>query len=137
MLVDGILRNEDTGGGRITIDGAPEFVFLGPTNDLNLADDPNDSIGFSWRGRDPEATATVRLGIDVDLDSDQHASGNEIYIHETTLGAEEDDAEFIWDGNDDGGERVAAGTYRVFALIDDSVNAVLQVELSNALITVE
>jgi hypothetical protein len=122
LVVAGAVEDTVTATGHITIDGQPEFAFTEPATDTSLPS--GGSVTISWTARDPEGTAKAKLGLDPDLD---HASGNEIFIDEVTLPADSTPGQFAWTGNDTSNAAVPAGTYNVFALVDDASNPVLVV----------
>jgi len=117
----------------VTIDGAPTFAFELPSADTTLTLDGSDTVAIRWSAGDPEGTATARIGIDPDTD---HGSGNETYIAERTLPADEAPETLEWDGTDVDGSDADTGTYNLFALVDDEVNAFQTIE-GLARITVE
>jgi flagellar hook assembly protein FlgD len=103
--------------GKITVDVPPTFKFTEPTENASLAQDQTLTIG--WNGSDPEANGKVTIGLDLDAD---HTSGNELFLHEATLGKDASDDSFDWDGKDLTGNTVDPGTYNLFALVSDDVN---------------
>jgi len=112
----GATFRESTASGKITLNGPPTFEFTGPTDDATLV--PDDGITISWIARDPEGSGTVQIGIDP---GPGHQTGNEVILAEENLPATEDVGSLVWDGTDKDGSRVDAGTYYLFALVDDGV----------------
>jgi flagellar hook assembly protein FlgD len=70
---------EATAVGRITVDAPPILEFTAPPGDVTF--DPNKTLSIEWQAHDESATG--RLGLDPDT---EHGSGNEIYIHDFTVG---------------------------------------------------
>jgi len=68
-------------------------------------------------GSDAEDAGTFTIGLDPDTD---HASGNEVFIHEGTLTTDAGNDSFSWEGDDLAGDLVAAGTYHLFAFVGDT-----------------
>ncbi len=119
IVADGQVKHEATAGGQITVDGEPRFTFLEPAEDASVPED--EQVTLTWEAVDAEGDATARIGIDSDAD---HASGNEIFIHDVTLEDEATQGTFAWDGTDADSARLAIGSYYLFAIVDDKVNAV-------------
>jgi hypothetical protein len=120
-----------TAAGRITIDEFPNFEFTEPAENATFTQG-GDALTISWNAVDPEGTGKLTIGLDSDADPE---SGNEIFIHEGTIGATEAEDSFDWSGKDLLGEDVAPGIYDLFALVSDEVNAEQAVE-ANVQITV-
>jgi len=119
--------DEDTAPGRITINTPPSFDFTEPTEDTELVEpDPNDpnapeeaTITIRWTAFDPDGDGTAQIGIDPDLD---HESGNEITIAERSIAASSGFETLEWTGTGTDGQRVAADTYYLYALVSDGIN---------------
>ena len=108
---------ESTGPGQVTVNEPPTFEFTEPSSPETV--DSSGTVTISWTGGDANGDGTARLGIDLDTD---HESGNEIFISEQSLPVEAGDGIFDWNGNDDSGDRVDAGTYNLFAVVGDGAN---------------
>ncbi|MFH1746469.1 MAG: hypothetical protein ABIG44_05425 [Planctomycetota bacterium] len=108
---------QTTAAGRITIDAAPTLEFTQPTEDAEFTS--ADGITIGWTAQDPEGTGQALFGLDLDLN---HFNGDELFIHEANIPAEESDGTFDWDGTDLSGNSVEPGTYYLFALLDDNLN---------------
>lgn len=106
-----------TAPGRITIDAFPSFDFLLPGRDRVFEN--MDSLTISWTGADPEGAADVTIGLDPDSD---HQSGNEVFIHETTLDDSGVGGSIDWTGDSLLNKPVKPGKYLLFAFISDAVN---------------
>ncbi len=135
-LVAGIERGSDVTDGTISIDGAPTFAFVAPTTPVTV--EPEGMVTIEYRADDPEGVGSVQIGIDPDQD---HESGNEQTLETRDLLAEDPNdpnaTEMIeWDGADADGERVDAGEYFVFAIVDDEAHPIL-VEEAAGVVTVE
>jgi flagellar hook assembly protein FlgD len=136
--------DEGTAPGQITINTLPSFEFTEPTEDAELVEqeDPNDpnappgpaSITIRWTAFDPDGDATAQIRIDPndpfdpddpnlpdEPDTDRE-SGDEITIAEISIPTTAGFDSLDWDGTDTSGERVAAGTYDLFAVVSDGVN---------------
>lgn len=122
----GALSDEDVSDGVISINGAPLFEFTEPTTDVTLADqDPNDTdreqtLTIRWSASDPDNDGSLVLSIDSDSD---HETGNETQILVRDIPGGGGFDSFIWNGEDTGGDRVAEGTYFLFATVSDDTNA--------------
>jgi hypothetical protein len=107
-----------TADGQITIDVPPTLTFDEPTERTEFAE--GDTLTISWTGFDLEGDGRVTLGLDPDND---HESGNEVFIYEGALPAEEEDEGTTdWNGTDLGSADVALGTYNLFAMLSDATN---------------
>ncbi|MBL8877819.1 MAG: hypothetical protein JNG88_01765 [Phycisphaerales bacterium] len=122
-ISDGIRTRDHTAAGRITIDAAPSFVFLSPAVDTEKQTDTNLPIRF--RAFDPENQGSVRIQLDTDSD---HASGNEITINQQDLPTTSREITIDWNGRDTGNTAVPVGTYNYFALLEDGINPIREVE---------
>lgn len=123
----GAQSKEATAEGRITIDAAPTFIFSAPTSDSTVVfADPNDpnstaeSVSIRWRAFDAGGSASAVIGLDPDTD---HESGNEIEIHRVELPETGSTETFSFSGDDIDDEAVPAGTYNLYAIAEDSLNA--------------
>ncbi|MBN2445264.1 MAG: hypothetical protein JXO22_00945 [Phycisphaerae bacterium] len=137
VLVDGVVKAESDASGEITIDGIPEFEFTAPSKAVTL--ESGGLVEIAWTAFDPDETGedgsgkedtTAKIGVDLDLN---HASGNEVYIYESTLAVESADETFEWDGTDLDDNAADPGVYYVFALIDDTINSVLTVDATGTI----
>jgi hypothetical protein len=108
-----------TGDARITVDVPPELIFRSPTDDVTFT--AGDTLRIRWAARDLNGSGTARIGLDPDQD---HASGNEIFLDEQDLTATRTSAELNFIGLDTENQSVPAGTYLLFAELDDTVNPV-------------
>ena len=106
-----------TGEGHITIDAQPTFAFTEPTQDATY--DGSSDLTIGWEGFDPEGSGRITLALDADTD---HESGNEVFIHEDTLTEASQTGSFDWNGEDQTGDTVSAGTYHLYAVVADDVN---------------
>jgi flagellar hook assembly protein FlgD len=106
-----------TGPGRVTIDVPPTFAFTEPTENTTLPD--SGAITIGWTGSDPENAGRASLALDEDT---SHDSGNEVFIHDITLGTDTTTGTFSWTGTDSSNTAVQAGTYNLFATVGDDVN---------------
>lgn len=122
-ISDGVRTREHTAAGRITVDEPPAFVFISPAVDTEKQEDQDLPIRF--RGFDPEGRGNVRIALDPDAD---HASGNEITINEQELPTTSREVTVNWNGRDASGAEVDPGSYRYFAIIEDGVNAIREIE---------
>jgi hypothetical protein len=121
-----------TGPGRITVDARPVLTFTQPTaNTTYKIGDGELTIG--WEAYDPEGEGDVTIALDPD---DDPTSGNEIFIRDAGITESDDEVTFDWTGEDLLGEDVAAGTYRLIALLSDDLHPEFAVD-SGILITVE
>ena len=120
--------HESSAEGRITLNAAPQFEFLAPTEDTTLEAmvDPNDPnaaeeprVRIRWSAFDADGDGTLTLGIDP---GQNHESGNEVTISEQNLPEESATGSLLWDGTDSNGEQVDAGTYYLYALVSDGLN---------------
>lgn len=122
-ITDGTRTREHTAAGRITVDEAPAFVFLSPA--VNTEKQEDEDLPIRFRGADPEGRGRVRIALDPDAD---HASGNEITIHEQELPTTSREVTVNWNGRDSSGTAVDPGSYRYFAIIEDGVNVIREIE---------
>jgi hypothetical protein len=109
----------ETAAARITIDEFPSFDFTAPTEAATFTQG-GDALTISWKAADPEGSGEVTIGLDSDADPQ---NGNEVFIHEGTIGATEAESSFDWSGKDLLNQDVAPGVYNLFALVSDAVNA--------------
>lgn len=119
--------------GRITIDEFPAFEFTEPAEDATYTHG-SDALKISWSASDPEGTGTVTVGLDSDSDPE---NGNELFIYEGTITADESESSFDWDGQDLLSEDVAPGVYNLFALVGDAVNPERPVQAGRQITVVE
>lgn len=122
-ISDGVRTRDNTAAGRITVDAAPSFAFISPAVDTEKATDATLEIRF--RAFDPEDQGSVRIGLDLDED---HASGNEITINEQDLPTTSREITVDWNGRDTGNTVVDPGSYHYFAILEDGVNPIREVE---------
>ncbi|MBU0640748.1 MAG: hypothetical protein KKB50_17935 [Planctomycetes bacterium] len=122
-IVAGAKTANASATGKITIDGPPSFEFTAPSADTTL--EAGGTVTIRWRGSDVNGGATVRIGLDPDTD---HGSANEVFIHEADLPTSTESDSIDWAGADTAGGVVEAGTYYVFALVDDAVNPTQMVD---------
>lgn len=115
--------HEDRATEEITVDAAPVFEFRGPETFTQI-ERGTDTVTISWFSGD-DVGGTARIGIDPDED---HLTGNEEFIAEPNLPDPAEVNSIIWSGTLINGAPAAAGTYNLFALVNDDVHAELTVE---------
>jgi len=71
------------------------------------------------------------LGLDIDT---THDNGNEIVLLRDLLSADGNTGAFSFNFVDENGDAVPAGTYRVFATVDDDAHDVVIVDTTGQLI---
>ncbi len=119
---------EDISDGLITVDAPPTFEFTAPSA-TSTPYQSGDTLTIAWVGGDDGASADI--GLDTDTD---HTNGNETTILSRELPNPAAADTVAWTGNDTDGTAVAAGTYNLFAIVDDGVNERLIVEGSGNII---
>ncbi len=100
----------------VTVDSPPLFEFISPVTDLTF--ESGDSINIRWRGQDTDGT--VSIGLDPDT---SHSNSNDITIAEEGLPVTIDRETTVWSGYSVEGTEVEGGTYNLFAVASDGVNA--------------
>ena len=107
---------EEASFGLVTVDSPPLFEFISPVTDLTF--ESGDSINIRWRGQDTDGT--VSIGLDPDT---SHSNSNDITIAEEGLPVTIDRETTVWSGYSVEGTEVEGGTYNLFAVASDGVNA--------------
>ena len=120
----GSRTEEDVAAGEVTVNAAPQLDFTEPFEDVTLEQtDPNatddPTVTIRWTSVDPDDEAEFDIGVDLDED---HANDNETLILGGVLPTQSDFDTFDWNGQDGDGARVDAGTYIVYARVNDGVN---------------
>lgn len=122
-------------GGRVVVITAlpvPTLTFVVPgAFDVNFPAGGN--VTLSWTDNGPSNTeAKLSLGLDLDFD---HEEGDEIFLlRDQDLSAEGTTGNFSFTGIDENGAAIPAGTYVVFALLDDGANDPVFVNATGRLI---
>ncbi len=132
---------EERAAGIITINAPPTFSFTAPASNatLNVGQTPAQPLTISWTASDSSASAKIGLDTDSDhgsFDSDPNEVGrNEKFIvtRQITSSTTTDSVSFA--GALANGSTIAAGTYTLFALVNDGTNPDLVVD-ATARITV-
>jgi len=97
-----------------------DFVAPGPLN-LTWTDNGNAAT-----------TAKLRLGLDLDFN---HQEGDEIILaSDQDLSADGNNGTFAFTGVDESGVAVPAGSYIVFAILDDTINEIVTREATGRLV---
>ncbi len=136
---------EDQAEGIITVDPPPTFSFTAPTTVVNL--DPHETplipVTISWVAGDTDGTAEIGIDTDADHgagagdDEDKQEDRNETIIHTFTLADPAEPNSIEWDGTDDSGNIVPAGTYYIYAIARDGVNADVLAEAEGFVVVAE
>lgn len=124
---------EERAAGIITVDVAPTFEFTAPAANatLNVGQSPAQPLTISWRAVD--ADAQVKIGLDTDSDhggfnSDPNETGrNEFFIATRDITSSSTTDSISFNGSGTSGT-VTAGTYTLFAIVNDGVNPDLTVD---------
>lgn len=131
---------EERAPGIITVDAPPTFEFTAPAANatLNVGQSPAQPLTISWRATD--TNARVKIGLDTDSDhggfsSDPNEAGrNEFFIATRDITSATTTDSISFNGSGTSGT-VTAGTYTLFAIVNDGVNPDLTVD-ATARITV-
>lgn len=112
---------------------APTLTFTNPGATDVTATAPT-TVNLTWTDNGvANADAQFVLGLDLDA---AHDNGNEIILLRDALSTDGNTGQFVFSFVDENGNGVPAGTYTVFAQLDDNANAAVTREATGKLIVV-